>query len=152
DRNGDGKLSEAEISAYLDLQMKAQASQLVLTLADRNRSLFELIDADHDGRLGIREVRSMWQRLAEWDRDGDDCLSRKEIPYQFQLTVSQGQHSFADEVQSAPGYGPAARSKLPLLGPAWFRKMDRNNDGDVSRREFLGPLEEFERIDANGDG
>jgi hypothetical protein len=30
--------------------------------------------------------------------------------------------------------------------------MDRNRDGDVSRREFLGSDEEFRRIDSDGDG
>jgi hypothetical protein len=30
--------------------------------------------------------------------------------------------------------------------------MDRNGDGDVSRREFLGTDEEFKRIDTDGDG
>jgi hypothetical protein len=30
--------------------------------------------------------------------------------------------------------------------------MDRNGDGDVSRREFLGPAELFPRFDADGDG
>ncbi len=37
-------------------------------------------------------------------------------------------------------------------GPKWFRKMDRNRDGDISRREFLGPRAAFERLDADGDG
>jgi hypothetical protein len=44
---------------------------------------------------------------------------------------------------------PAA---APGVGPLWFRKMDRNRDGDVSRREFLGTDEEFRRIDLDGDG
>ena len=30
--------------------------------------------------------------------------------------------------------------------------MDRNGDGDVSRREFLGTDEEFRRLDRDGDG
>jgi hypothetical protein len=30
--------------------------------------------------------------------------------------------------------------------------MDRNRDGDVAWREFLGPREAFARIDADGDG
>jgi len=30
--------------------------------------------------------------------------------------------------------------------------MDRNGDGDVSRREWLGTREEFDRIDKDGDG
>jgi Ca2+-binding EF-hand superfamily protein len=34
----------------------------------------------------------------------------------------------------------------------WFRKMDRNRDGDVSRKEFLFAAEEFRRLDRDGDG
>jgi hypothetical protein len=30
--------------------------------------------------------------------------------------------------------------------------MDRNRDGDVSRREFLGTREQFERLDRDHDG
>ena len=37
-------------------------------------------------------------------------------------------------------------------GPAWFYKMDRNGDGDISPREFLGTEEEFRAIDTDGDG
>jgi hypothetical protein len=37
-------------------------------------------------------------------------------------------------------------------GPEWFRRMDRNRDGDLSRAEFLGSDEQFRRIDTNGDG
>ena len=46
-----------------------------------------------------------------------------------------------------------APTKAPVAaGPLWFRKMDRNRDGDVSRREFLGTDEEFQRLDTDGDG
>ena len=43
---------------------------------------------------------------------------------------------------------PAGRSR----GPLWFRKMDRNGDGDVSRKEWLGTEEDFRKIDTDGDG
>ncbi len=39
-----------------------------------------------------------------------------------------------------------------MRGPLWFRKMDRNGDGDVSATEFLGTREQFRRIDTDGDG
>src|SRR5262249_58451642 len=45
---------------------------------------------------------------------------------------------------------PARRERT--AGRLWFRKMDKNRDGDVSRREFLGTKEEFDRIDSDGDG
>ena len=47
---------------------------------------------------------------------------------------------------------PGGVRQGPNRGPAWFRKMDRNKDGDVSRREFLGTPEEFKKIDTDGDG
>ena len=34
----------------------------------------------------------------------------------------------------------------------WFHKMDHNGDGFVSRREFIGSPEEFDKIDKNHDG
>jgi hypothetical protein len=30
--------------------------------------------------------------------------------------------------------------------------MDRNGDGEVSLREFVGPIELFRKLDRNGDG
>ena len=45
-------------------------------------------------------------------------------------------------------------TRLPDLkdGPLWFRKLDRNRDGDVSRKEWMFSEEEFRRIDTDGDG
>ena len=48
--------------------------------------------------------------------------------------------------------GGPSRPQVPERGPAWFRKMDRNRDGDVSRREWLGTAEQFRAIDRDGDG
>ena len=51
---------------------------------------------------------------------------------------------------SAAGTRSPTRPTAEL--PAWFLKMDRNGDGDVSLREFLGPIELFRRLDRDGDG
>ena len=39
-----------------------------------------------------------------------------------------------------------------LSGPEWFRRMDRNQDRDVSSREFLGPRALFKKLDKDDDG
>jgi hypothetical protein len=46
----------------------------------------------------------------------------------------------------------ASKTGTPLHGPVWFYKMDRNGDGVVSLREFLGSREHFDAIDTDHDG
>ena len=70
--------------------------------------------------------------------------------------MNQGQANFGGRGQFpvvANRGGPVPpRSPAPARGPTWFRKMDRNGDGDVSLREFLGSRADFQRIDLDGDG
>jgi Ca2+-binding EF-hand superfamily protein len=154
DRNGDNKLTEQELRDFLDLQADGSACVVSLTVHDLGRGLFELIDvAPRDGRLGLRELRMAWSRLAPLDRDGDGLVARTEVPRRLQMAVRQSGLNypysyFAVEV------GYRGQMAVPALtrGPAWFRKMDRNADGDVSPREWLGSEEEFKKIDTDGDG
>ena len=38
------------------------------------------------------------------------------------------------------------------VGPLWFQRMDRNQDGDLTWKEFLGPRRVFEELDTDHDG
>ena len=50
------------------------------------------------------------------------------------------------------GVGDAILPGLQGLdGPEWFRRMDRNQDGDVSPREFLGTSAQFATLDSDQD-
>jgi Ca2+-binding EF-hand superfamily protein len=146
DADGDGKLTEKELHAFFDLHVQGVVSYSVLTVVDQGRSLFEVLDANGDGQLGLRELRSAWARLAPWALDGEAQIARTELLRQFQLVLSPG-------LPNRPAAGPpSAKTAAPSRGPLWFRKMDRNGDGDVSPREFLGSPEDFRRIDTDGDG
>ncbi|HEY7426690.1 MAG TPA: hypothetical protein VH682_20815 [Gemmataceae bacterium] len=160
DRDEDGKLFEKEVVAYLDKMKELQEGVLrscaSLAVKDQGRGLFDLIDANSDGRLGVRELRQMVKLIDSLDRDGDGQISRGEIPHKYRVDVRRGpansnqlgQRVVALRGTGASGPQPPERS----AGPRWFRKMDRNRDGDVSRREFLGTDEQFRRLDADGDG
>ena len=152
DRDGDGKLYKKELNAFLDLQAAGASANTLLKITDQGRALFELLDANGDGRLSVRELRTAWTRLAPWDRDGDGRLAETEVPRQFVLTVDLGQVNLPFRVAVFNGPGRRGRIQQAAKGPLWFRKMDRNNDGDVSFREWLGTEEEFRKIDADGDG
>jgi Ca2+-binding EF-hand superfamily protein len=148
DRDGDGKLLRAEMDAYLDRQSEAIASRVMLTIGDVGRSLLEVLDADGDRRLGVRELRQARRLLTPLDRDGDGTINQNEVPHHYRLAVGRGpaRRVLAIELYDTPD------SPDRKAGPLWFEKMDRNRDGDVSLREFLGTRDQFRRLDADNDG
>jgi len=162
DRDGDGKLYEKEVVAYLDqtraLQARANASCVSLVLSDQSRGLFDLLDSNRDGRLSLREMRQAPKLLAQLDRGDKGYLSKDDIPRTYQLALNRGPVNAGDLGVAAAAFsryfGGSSRSgpPEPTAGPLWFRKMDLNRDGDVSRSEFLGSDELFRKIDTDGDG
>jgi Ca2+-binding EF-hand superfamily protein len=160
DRDGDGKVSRKELQDYLDQvhdrQIQALSRRVACRMSAEGRGLFDLLDRDRDGRLGLRELRAAPHLLAGLDQDGDSMLSRDEVPRTYLVALGLGQASFrrfGGNVILVPGHDPATLPPdLSRAGPVWFRKMDRNGDGDVSPREWLGTTHDFRRLDADGDG
>jgi Ca2+-binding EF-hand superfamily protein len=153
DRDGDGKLSEKELNAFLDLLDKGVGCSTAVTINNEGRDLFAILDANGDGQLSVRELRTAWTRLAAYDHRNKGFVTRQDIPLHFDIEVAMGQANFGPRgvvVRRVVVPGPSRR--VATAGPLWFRKMDRNGDGDVSPREFLGTPEDFKRIDTDGDG
>jgi Ca2+-binding EF-hand superfamily protein len=153
DADGDGKLYMKEVDKFVDQQMQAARSQMVLSVADQGRAIFAIMDLNRDRHLGIREIRDAVVRVSSWDRDGDGQIRSDEIPHHYQLSIGRGQITAVGmNAFNAPRMMPQPATAAPAAGPSWFRKMDRNRDGDISRREFLGPRADFERLDLDHDG
>ena len=153
DRDGDGKLYMTEVDDFVERQGQAARSQMVLSASDQGRAIFAIMDLNRDRQLGAREVRGTVARVSTWDRDGNGRVAATEIPHHYQLTIGRGQVTGMGMSPSAnPGMMAPSAAEPPAAGPPWFRRMDRNKDGDISRREFLGPRREFERLDRDRDG
>jgi Ca2+-binding EF-hand superfamily protein len=160
DRDGDGKIYEKELLAYFDgiveLERRAAAGCATLVLRDRSRGLFDLLDSDRDGRLSVREIKQAPKLLAAFDRDKKGYLRKDDIPSSYRLTLRRGLAKPSTNIQEAiiisRIFGNDDEETKRRRGPAWFRKMDRNRDGDISPKEFLFGDELFRQLDADGDG
>lgn len=139
DRNADGSLCNKELNAWLDIQEQVSKGHALLTVLDYGNGLFELLDADHDGSLSHRELRRSWERLRQFGCITDGTFDRTKLPRMLASSISKGH--------------PKANLGKPFRpGPGWFLAMDRNGDGDVSRREFTGSNAAFDKLDADHDG
>ena len=142
DANGDQVIERGEVP-----EGAMPAFEKLLGLADTNK----------DGKIEIEEYREMGRRMqagitpAErfkaMDKDNDGKVSRAEFlgqPAMFDRIDSNGDGFLdKDEIKPLTAQGsPGAR----------IMAMDKDGDGKVSRTEYLGPIEMFDRLDADKDG
>lgn len=139
DRNHDERLSRAEFTQWLELHEAWAKAQIVVTVLDWGPGLYETLDTNRDGSLSLREMRKAWGTLQESQTVEGDQFVREQLPHHVTLVLSQGHPVSLLSAEASPG-------------PAWFRSMDRNRDGDISAAEFLGASERFKKLDRDGDG
>jgi Ca2+-binding EF-hand superfamily protein len=150
DRNGDGKLTLAEMVSFLDLIEQGIDSQVMVTVRDDGRNLFAALDTNGDGRLDLGELNRA-AKVLPGDRTS---LTAEQVPLQLRLSWGRGaaRGSFGPLPLPARKKSSEAAPKVAFRGPAWFRAMDRNGDGYLSPREFLGSPARFRELDLDGDG
>jgi Ca2+-binding EF-hand superfamily protein len=150
DFDGDGKLTRDEFDRYFQLQLKTARLGLVLSYSVRVPNLFQLLDANSDGKLGVKELRTAYARLIPLEPSGGNELTRQILQPSAILRLGHAVNPTLNV--GNPDEATRPNQTLPREGPIWFRKMDQNADGDVSRAEFLGSPDDFEKLDTNHDG
>ena len=140
-----------ELLAYVDQDSASSQSRVEFEISHKGKSVFEVIDANHDRRISRRELAHAFESLQAFDSNGDGAITAVELAGRFQAVLQLGKPVlFRNQGMRPSATQPIANR--PSAGPDWFRRMDRNRDGDVSLREFLGPLAVFKKLDTDGDG
>jgi hypothetical protein len=144
------------------------------TQASQTEKLFRRLDQNGDGRLSGVEatdfLRSEWGR---WDANRDGVIDFQEYQAYYQAglkTLSAKVATGEIDLKLPPGVQfpkqPAAPAeekrplifragKLPAGLPDWFAQLDKDNDAQVGLYEWRkggGKIDEFTKIDRNGDG
>lgn len=153
DTDGDDKIFWPEMETYVRSRAEAAATRCDIVLHDLGHGYFESLDLNHDGRLGLRELRVAPDTLRRLRKPGQMVLRPNDPPKRLHLEVVRASFQLF-------GTGPTGESTVPQIiaqprtpvGPLWFQRMDRNQDGDLTWKEFLGPRHVFEELDADHDG
>lgn len=149
DFDSDGRLTRAEFDRYFAMQRNTSELGLAFTSVVRTPNLFQLLDENLDGKLGVRELRTAWDRMIVLEPGDAKAVTKTILQPSATLQLTPAIYAGYDPNQyNQMGEGP----KQSPTGPLWFRKMDRNADGDVSRAEFLGAEPDFVVLDKNNDG
>lgn len=154
DVNGDMMVMRDELRAFAESNVGLTEAALVVTVSDDAKTLFDILDENRDNRLSPREFLEGSTRMRKYDHDRDGRFGATEMRSVFGFVVSRTRPQFVTAGRLNAGMAGMAVPRMSgaTSGPTWFRKMDRNQDGDVAWREFLGPRPDFDRLDTDRNG
>jgi Ca2+-binding EF-hand superfamily protein len=119
------------------------------------KRIFQNLDKNKDGKLTRDEAQGRPRILALFDRLGKDELTLDDLK-----TLFPGGGKGGLKGQKKGALNPTAASEKmaessedsPRGLPAFFRLLDTNHDGRLSREELSKATELFDRLDRNHDG
>jgi len=140
DKNGDGFITGDEVQPGRPPQMGQMDGTGPQGMMGKN--FIQRFDKDNDGKVSKDEFTGRPDRFTGLDKNGDGFISADEMP--------QGPPPQMGSQGGTPGQmdgtGPHG------TGKNFIQRLDKDNDGKVSKEEFTGPPEHFTGLDKNGDG
>lgn len=155
DADGDDKIFGEEMKEYIRAQGEPHATTCQVTVHDDGAGFFSALDANGDRRISMREMKYADKTLKTMERDEQTGLGKTEPSRRYRIEFVRGVFNpFGTPdrpMNPQMAQTEAAAVKPRPVGPIWFQRWDRNNDGDITWREFLGPRDAFEALDTDRD-
>lgn len=149
DRDEDDRVFAEEMLTYVEQYTEPASTTCQVTLLDSGNGFFQMLDANADGRISIRELRQCEQSLQDVAA-GESVINPSKLKTSYRIEIQRGGTGLFGRVDRPSAEAPAALLKPPS-GPMWFQRMDRNGDGDLTWDEFLGPRDVFDQLDIDHD-
>jgi Ca2+-binding EF-hand superfamily protein len=149
DQDADDRVFAEEMMSYVTDYTKPASTSCQVTLLDTGNGFFQMLDANADGRISIRELRESETTLVIAAGD-QSSINPSRLTKSYRIEIQRGGMGLFGRVDRPSAETPAALLKPPS-GPMWFQRMDRNGDGDLTWDEFLGPRQVFHQLDTDQD-
>jgi Ca2+-binding EF-hand superfamily protein len=149
DADGNGTVTYDEYRSYMILQRSTAGFPVTVSYSTRSVDLFKRLDTNRDGRLSARELRAAYETLRPLDPSPDPVVTHAALEPSAVFQIGRPSGTAGPQANPPP---PGLTAFVDESAPLWFRKMDVNGDGEITKKEFLGSAEHFKRLDTNGDG
>lgn len=122
--------------------------KVVKSEKDFNTKFFEEIDSDKDGFISKKEYKkSLEKRFEELDKNKDKVLTKDEFVIKEKCECDKTKASKKTDKECE------CDCDCPFRGEKAFAELDENNNGKVTKREFVkAKMQNFEKMDADKDG
>src|SRR6185312_140820 len=84
------KIFWPEMEAYVRSRAEVAATRCDIVLHDLGHGFFEALDRNHDGRIGLREIRVATATLKGLRKPGQNVLRATDPPRRLHLEVVRG--------------------------------------------------------------
>ena len=139
-------LTAAEATIADDTKATSQVS--VGVLAEGN-AIFRHLDRDKNWELSRTEFNACQDRVFQLDQNSDQRVEVGELPMLLHVTVARGAvaHRSLQEYVAFLPFSDTDGDRKSLKPPEWFASMDRDGDRILTRAEFLGDRDAFDKLD-----
>ena len=146
-------LAHPKVTIALTAAEESKTSgQISVGVLVEGNALFRHLDQDGNWSLSRIEFKACRDRIVKLDQNADQRIDIGELPTLLHVTVARGavaHRSLQEYVAFVPESDDPNASREKLTPPQWFASMDRDGDRVLTRTEFLGEREAFDKLDSD---